>query len=88
MTYVVCAANKLLCIVALPVTSLRQWRELETGGRGGGGGGVGQGVPVGIIVMIMILIAAVSIAPYLTDAGEHSALYKVEKNVCALQLQK
>ena len=34
-----------------------------------------------IIVIIIIITAAVSIAPYLTDNGEHTALYKINKNV-------
>ena len=31
--------------------------------------------------IIVIIIAAVYIAPYLTDNDEHTALYKINKNV-------
>ena len=61
------------------------------GGGGGGGGGGGEGgrgvVVVGvIIIMIIILIAVVSLAPYLTDTGEHNrALLDREKYTLKLQ---
>ena len=31
--------------------------------------------------MIIITISVISKAPYLTDKGEHTALYKISKNV-------
>ena len=31
--------------------------------------------------MIIIIIAVIAIAPYLIDKGEHTALYKINKNV-------
>ena len=34
-----------------------------------------------IIIIIIIIIAVISIALYLTDMGEHIALYKINKNV-------
>ena len=33
------------------------------------------------IPVIMVIIAVISIAPYLTDKGEHTALYKISNNV-------
>ena len=30
----------------------------------------------------MLIIAVISIAPYFTDEGVHTALYKIYKNVC------
>ena len=38
-------------------------------------------VYVMIILIIIIIIAVVSIAPYLTDKCEHTALYMLNKNV-------
>ena len=35
-----------------------------------------------IIIIIIIIIAVIFITPYLTDSGEHTALYKINKNVC------
>jgi len=34
-----------------------------------------------IIVIKIIIITVISIAPHLTDKGEHSALYKLNNNV-------
>ena len=35
---------------------------------------------IGSVIIIMIM-AVVSIAPYLTDKGEHTAVYKINNNV-------
>ena len=32
-------------------------------------------------LIITIIITVISIAPYLTDKGEHTALYKINNNV-------
>ncbi|MCB4755380.1 MAG: hypothetical protein LGB52_07345, partial [Sulfurovum sp.] len=32
-------------------------------------------------ILIIIIIAVISVGPYLTDKGEHTALYKLNKNV-------
>ena len=34
-----------------------------------------------IIIIIIIIIAVISIAPYLTDKGEQTSLYKINNNV-------
>ena len=34
-----------------------------------------------IIIIMTKIIAIISIAPYHTDMGEHTALYKINKNV-------
>ena len=34
------------------------------------------------IIIIIIIIALISIAPCLIDKGEHTALDKINKNVC------
>ena len=34
--------------------------------------------------LIIIIIAVISIAPYLTDKGEHTMLYKINKNIYML----
>ena len=34
-----------------------------------------------IITIVIIIIAIISIVPYLTNKGEHTALYKINKNV-------
>ena len=34
-----------------------------------------------MIIIMTKIIAIISIAPYLTDMGEHAALYKTNKNV-------
>ena len=33
-------------------------------------------------MMMMMMIMIISIAPYFTDKGAHTALYKINKNVC------
>ena len=33
-------------------------------------------------IMIIIIIAVIAIAPYLIDKGDHTALYKINKNMC------
>ena len=33
------------------------------------------------IIIIIIIIAVISIAPYLTDKGEHTAIFKINDNV-------
>ena len=35
-------------------------------------------ISVEIMIMIIIMIAVISIDPYLTDKGEHTALYKIK----------
>ena len=37
--------------------------------------------PVYVMIILIIIIAVVSIAPYLTDKCEHTALYMLNKNV-------
>ena len=34
-----------------------------------------------IIIMTIMLIVVISMAPHLTDTGEHTVLYKINKNV-------
>ena len=34
-----------------------------------------------VIIIIIIIIAVISIAPYLADKGEQTALYKINNNV-------
>ena len=35
-----------------------------------------------LLLLLLLLIAVISIAPYLTGTGEHTALYKINKSVC------
>ena len=35
-----------------------------------------------VMMVMIIIITIISIAPYLTDKGVHTALYKINNNVC------
>ena len=41
-----------------------------------------------IIIKMVIISVVISVAPYLTDKGEHTALYKINKNAYIKTLKR